>query len=260
LKTQDFFLSAFGKPLIGLLVRLIRSLFSTCRVRWAGEEHIRAAEAESGGYLLALWHEHALTGVAGYIDQPMGALVSPSRDGDYLSEVLLTIGAMPIRGSSRQGGKAARERIKRYVSNGVPIAISVDGPAGPRNLCKPGIVRLAQQTGLPILPGIAVAHKPWVLNTWDRLQIPKPFSKLLMYHGELFHVPADLGGRSFESWQTEVEERLQATAVLANEAFKHWGSYSKEAPRPKAGPPWARALVGRYDEADNSDVKEKQGS
>lgn len=226
---------------IGLLaVGILRLLFASCRVRYSGVDNIRAAEASSGGYLLALCHEHALNGSAGYVKQPVGALVSASRDGNHLAFLFERMGVVPIRGSSSKRGREARAEIGVFVRAGLAIAIAVDGPRGPRRACKPGIVDMARTSGAAVVPGAAVAERCYRLGTWDGLLVPLPFTKLVVHHGAPVFVPTDTDGPAFEQWQREIETCIARTSAEAQNQLAHWSDIPKGLPRPATGRGWVR--------------------
>jgi len=224
-------------------VGILRLLFATCRVRFSGVDNIRAAEACGGGYLLALWHEHALTGSAGYVNQPVGALVSASRDGEYLSFLFKRMGVVPIRGSSSRRGREARAEIGKFIHAGLAIAISVDGPRGPNHVCKPGIVDMARTSGAAIVPGAAVAGRFYRLGTWDGLRVPLPFSKMVMHHATPVFVPRETSGPAFEQWQREIERCLARTDAEAQEQLAHWSDIPKGLPRAAVKRGWVKQTL-----------------
>lgn len=226
---------------IGLLaVGILRLLFASCRVRYSGVDNIRTAEANGGGYLLALWHEHALNGSAGYVNLPVGALVSASRDGNHLAFLFERMGVVPIRGSSSNRGREARAEIGVFVRAGLAIAIAVDGPKGPHRICKPGIVDMARTSGAAIVPGAALAGRFYRLGSWDGLVVPLPFTKMVMHHGTPIFIPAQTSGPAFEQCQREIEESIARTDAEAQQQLAHWRDIPKGLPRPATKCGWVR--------------------
>lgn len=234
-------------------VAILRLLFATCRVRFSGVDNIRAAEARGGGYLLALWHEHALTGSAGYVNQPVGALVSSSRDGEYLSFLFKRMGVVPIRGSSSRRGRQARVEICTFIRAGLPIAITVDGPRGPAMVCKAGIIDLARKTGAAIVPGAALAGRFYRLGTWDGTLVPLPFSKMVMHHGTPVFVPKETTGPAFEQWQHEVERRIARTCAEAEDQLAHWSAIPKGLPRASVKRGWVKQTLAELTPSQHSE-------
>ena len=121
------------------------------------------------------------------------SIVSASKDGDMLGELLKREGNILIRGSSnRDNIKSLKEAI-RYAREGYTLGIAIDGPKGPIYEPKPGAVFIAQKTGLPIIPISSYTDRKWVFEKlWDKFEIPKPFSKNIHYTGEPFYISKDI--------------------------------------------------------------------
>jgi lysophospholipid acyltransferase (LPLAT)-like uncharacterized protein len=129
-----------------------------------------------------LWHNRLF--VASHLFQKyfrgteMYGLISPSRDGAWLSEVYRNMGIHAIRGSTRRGGRNALIEMIDAIRKGHTVAITPDGPRGPRYFVKPGIITLAKETHVPILIAGIRMHSAWRFNSWDRFYLPKPFSRI----------------------------------------------------------------------------------
>jgi len=140
-------------------------------------------------------------------------MVSRSSDGDLLVPILRLQGIVPFRGSSShagkdKGGAAALDGLIAHVKGGYPGYLAVDGPRGPRNSVHRGIAQLARATGAVVLTAVAVPQRRWILQrTWDRLQIPKPFTRIDAYFGDQMPM-AD--GESIESFCTRIGAALVA--------------------------------------------------
>lgn len=137
-------------------------------------------------------------------------LTSPSRDGMWLAEFVRQFGMGSVRGSSsRRGAVAMRELIDR-MREGHDIAITPDGPRGPRYTLGPGLVYLAQKTQSPVLPLHARYSACWTLRTWDGFQIPKPFSRVALTIGFPLLVPDVPGADALEIERQNMEKALRA--------------------------------------------------
>jgi lysophospholipid acyltransferase (LPLAT)-like uncharacterized protein len=165
-----------------LLLRL------TCRIRVHGDP--RPALREQGArYAYAFLHAHQIATVL-VAEAGTGAMVSRSADGELLIPSLRVTGVVPVRGSGRRkgqdkGGGEALAALVQHSATGAPVYLAVDGPVGPRNHVRRGIVQLATEAKLAVLVAIAVPARRWVLaRTWDRFQIPKPFSVIDYYFAE----------------------------------------------------------------------------
>ena len=185
---------------------------------WEHDHHPLAAEAiRSGAVIFAIWHNrlalclpaygHAIGHAPG---RRMAALVSASRDGGVLSHVLRQFDVLPVRGStSRRGPQALRELVTAAKS-GRDLALTPDGPRGPRYHVQEGAILAAQFTALPIIPAAWAPSRKIRLSSWDQFQVPLPFSRCRMKLGEPIRVP-----RSTTADQREQLRSLLATRLMA---------------------------------------------
>lgn len=168
------------KVLPHLVMWFIKLLRSTCRVRPVDDPR-DVLRANGQPYIYAGLHAQQIAMVT-YAEPGAGSLVSRSKDGDLIAKTLRSTGAVPIRGSSgggRKGGAAALRALVNHVAEGRPACLAVDGPKGPRGVVNAGVAMLSQKTGAPVLPISLYAHWRLVLkNTWDRTQVPMPFSRI----------------------------------------------------------------------------------
>ncbi len=138
------------------------------------------------------------------------AVVSASRDGQYIADLIAQLGLKSLRGSSsRKGAHALREAI-RAVEEGFNVAFTPDGPRGPKYRMKTGPILLASLTGGEILPISVNASRYWQLRSWDNFQIPKPGATLRLVMGEGIPVPPNLTEEQLEEWRLRVEAALMA--------------------------------------------------
>jgi lysophospholipid acyltransferase (LPLAT)-like uncharacterized protein len=200
------------RPVIGWCIAFgILLLRATCRiVRHADPRP--ALRATSRRYAYAVLHAHQVTAIVDG-EPGTGAMVSRSIDGGMLLPSLWARGIVPIRGSSSvrgrdKGGVAAFHALVAHVEGGAPAYLAVDGPRGPRNQIQKGIALLSQQTGAAVLTIIPVPVRRWILRgTWDRLQIPQPFSTIHVYFGEPVYPCA---GEDAEEYRVRIERALTA--------------------------------------------------
>ena len=145
---------------------------------------------------------HQAAGLAG--------LVSASRDGAFLSAILERFGVQPVRGSSsRRGGQAMLE-LTTWAERGYDLAITPDGPRGPRYVVQDGAMALAQVTGLPLVPASYHLHWKIQLKSWDGFQIPLPFSRCDIFTGRLTPVPREIPEAEREVLRQQLEAELRA--------------------------------------------------
>ncbi len=187
-----------------------------------GEEHLDAALSDHAACVPTLWHEQLVVGTAYLVDafrkreRPLAFLVSPSIDGDLVERVVLCSGGVVVRGSaSRNGVKSLRDLYRLMRKRGASPLFTPDGPTGPARECKAGAVMLAQLAGMPVLPFAAVPRWRSSLSTWDRLQVPMPFTRVDVAFGAPRVVSAQATGDALERERLDLElelERLRGVA------------------------------------------------
>ncbi len=159
--------------------------------------------------VMALWHGDFLSCLYNWRNRDIAVVASLSEDGDIITKSLDSLGYQAIRGSSSRGGARVILEAVKKIKEGVTVAITIDGPKGPVHEVKPGIIKLVQKTGVPIIPmGLAYANAI-KLHNWDNTRIPLPFSKTLIHIGEpLFIDPGisvDEGCKILKSYMFECE-------------------------------------------------------
>ncbi len=182
----------------------------TCR-KTRGADPRPELYVDGKGIAIAFLHAHQIAGLF-LVDGPNRvAMISRSRDGDLITPAVKALGIGVARGSARtrkrdKGGRDALEALKQCVREGGTALFTVDGPQGPRNRVRRGIASLAKTEGVPIVPGIAVASRRRILNTWDRMQIPMPFSRVSIHWGE----PILPEGKTNEEMRQATSDALRA--------------------------------------------------
>ena len=196
---------------------LVRFFWATCRVQATpGLERARADVRESRSVIPVYWHQHMLFGVRALLDMRdvgirIGFLISPSVDGTAPALLVGKIGGHVIRGSSTHtGARALRDYYETIVKQEISPALTPDGPKGPLHEFKPGAVMLAQLTGKPILPVSVAASHAFRFPTWDRFELPLPFSRVVIAYGEPVKMPRGIDAESLTRLQQEMAGRLHA--------------------------------------------------
>ncbi len=195
---------------------LIQFVGRSVRFRVHGLEHGLAALRETGSFIGAFWHNRIF--LAPYYFRRRGVVVMTSRsfDGEYIARFIQRFGFGVARGSSTRGGASALVEMVRLVRAGHPAAFTVDGPKGPRGVVKTGAALLAKKTGQPLLPFTFNARRKLELNSWDRFQIPLPFTRVDVRIAPLFFVAPDATDEELEEKRAELQhalERLDAEGV-----------------------------------------------
>jgi len=206
--------------------QLGRFIWATCRVhRTLGLEAARATVRESRAVIPVYWHQHLLFGVRALLDLApeglkAGFLISPSVDGTAPAMLVERIGGHVIRGSSTAtGARALRDYYETIVKQEISPAITPDGPRGPVHEFKPGPVLLSQLSGKPILP-ISIAASPCIrFRTWDRFELPLPFSRIVIAYGEPVRIQRGVDADMLVRLQGEMAARLQALQAEARAAL-----------------------------------------
>jgi lysophospholipid acyltransferase (LPLAT)-like uncharacterized protein len=146
-------------------------------------------------------------------------LISTSFDGELIAQTMERLGFLTARGSSSRAGGSGLWALAKAVERGHPAVFTADGPRGPVYKVKPGAVKLAQVTGYPI--GIFYAHpqKAWVLRSWDRFLVPKPFSRVAISWGRDVEVPQTGDAELMEAKRLEVEAALERARINAEQHF-----------------------------------------
>lgn len=136
------------------------------------------------------------------------ALTSASHDGDMVARAMAVFGLGSVRGSSSRRGVAALVGLKRALQEGLDICVTPDGPRGPRYKIQPGIIKLAESTGAPIIPIHVRFSSAWRLKTWDRFVIPKPFSHVEVTFAEPIHLARGMDAEAFENERLNIENLM----------------------------------------------------
>jgi lysophospholipid acyltransferase (LPLAT)-like uncharacterized protein len=210
-ETEGGHVSFKQKLICRLAYYLIRAIDLTCRHRYVGEHHLKQAARDhpQGVVAYAFWHEHAVACFMSQKFRRIAPMISLSGDGEIAAFTAQRFGMQPVRGSSSHGGRGACEHYAPLVAKGYAIALTVDGPRGPRHVVKPGIVYLASRYQAAVLPFVAKADRSFTLSSWDRMKIPKPFSLITSTWGEPIAVPAEVEKNELSSYQTLVARRLE---------------------------------------------------
>jgi hypothetical protein len=154
----------------------------------------------------------------------IGFLISPSVDGAAPAMLVAKLGGHVIRGSSSHtGARALRDFYETIVKQEISPAITPDGPKGPLHEFKPGAVMLAQLTGKPILPISIAASRTIRFQTWDRFELPVPFSRVVIAYGEPVKMPRGIDASALERLQQDMAGRLEALRATARAALDSRG-------------------------------------
>ncbi len=199
-----------------LVFALVRAVSATLRYQWTDQSGYFEG-GSAGPAVYCVWHNRlalCMVEYYGYAKKHnqtpgMAAMVSASKDGAFLAAILECFGVQPVRGSTSRRGPQALIELTGWAERGYDLALTPDGPRGPCYVVQEGVISLAQVTGLPIIP--ASYYLAWKVRpkSWDRFQIPLPFSRCEMLLGKPVRVPRDASDAEREALRQELQRMLK---------------------------------------------------
>jgi lysophospholipid acyltransferase (LPLAT)-like uncharacterized protein len=211
--------SEFAARTASLFIRFyIRLVEVTCRWKFIGREHFDAADAKGKGVIIAFWHGRLL--MAPIIRKESGKrvfmLISANRDGEIIAQGVRKFGVEFIRGSAanpdkpgkNKSGASAIAQMIAALNDGAIVGFTPDGPRGPGEKVKSGVIRLSQMSGAPILPAAYSTSGGSQLNTWDRFLLAAPFSRGVFVAGPAIEAPKDNSLEAVETARRRLENAL----------------------------------------------------
>lgn len=198
---------------------LLKALGATWRVRVHGADAYARRNAAGAHVVLVLWHGQILACTYAH-KTPTAVIVSEHRDGEIIARILAMLGFTAVRGSSSRGGVRALLEAAAVLQRGMDIAITPDGPRGPRHSYAPGALLLGVRAGVPIVSITSHVDRAWRLRSWDAFEIPKPFARVTIAYSEPRPVTAtgarEAGERTGE-FAAHLHADVDRTAALAAE-------------------------------------------
>lgn len=187
-----------------LVLALVRVIGFTCKVKIHGKEHF-----EKSSCVYVLWHGELAMMPWLYLKSPLAdkslaVIVSQHKDGEVLAKIMSKLKVGSIRGSSTRGGLQALKGAIRHIKNGGSVAITPDGPRGPRHSVADGAVALAKACHAPIVCINCKALSYWQFKSWDKMFIPKPFSRVEFY----IQPPKDISSLSKDGAKVFLRSRM----------------------------------------------------
>ncbi len=170
----------------------VAALGRTFRWQVDGYEHFERLGREGNPVIFAFWHGRILPATCFWRDRQIVVMTSQNFDGEWIARIIRKFGYEAARGSTSSGGGRALVQMRRELQAGRPAAFTLDGPRGPARVAQPGAVWLASRTGSPILPFLIEASRFWTLQSWDRTQVPIPYSRVAVAIGEPLRVPREV--------------------------------------------------------------------
>ncbi|HEY5792471.1 MAG TPA: lysophospholipid acyltransferase family protein [Chthoniobacterales bacterium] len=206
------------KWIAALAVGILRLLFGTLRVKIEDRSGF-TRKSPDFPVIVTFWHNRILAITTAFLEvypnhlrKGVSVLTSPSRDGEILSQIMAGFRMGSIRGSSNKRASAAAKECIRRLESGADLAVTPDGPRGPRYVMSPGLILMAQQTGARILPVHAHFSRCLKMKTWDEFRIPLPFSTVHIVASPYETIPPTATEAEFEAQRKRIE------TILINEA------------------------------------------
>ena len=195
-------------------------------IRWIGPTLrftvIREPGCLSDGWgapngIWCFWHRCVIPAGFRFRGKQVAVMISRSFDGEYIARILFKLGYRPVRGSSSRGAVGALMGMREELEAGHPAVFTIDGPRGPRYVAKPGPVLLAKKTGQSVNCFYIAMERAWILNSWDQMIIPKPFSRACAYFSSPINVPAEASDEQMAAFHQQMQETLERCRRKAEE-------------------------------------------
>lgn len=199
---------AQAAAIAGVGYAVINALGHTLRWRVEGLDHFDAIVASGRQPVMAFWHGRILSATYYFRRRGIVVITSENFDGEWIARIIERFGYGTARGSTTRGGRKAMLQLVRDMKAGRPAGFTLDGPRGPARVAQPGAVWLAAHSGNPLLPFHLEASSYWSVRSWDRTQIPKPFSTVALVVGEPIEVANNSSSEDLEGSRVALERRL----------------------------------------------------
>jgi hypothetical protein len=218
---------SFGQRIVLAIVpRIVWALLRVVSLTWRFE--VIAEEGVTpllfglgaGGQIFCFWHQCVLPCTVYFRRTHATILISRSFDGELITRILEMFGFHAVRGSSSRGAREGLLGLKQVIESGRPAIFTADGPRGPIYQTKMGPIKLAQITGAPIGCFHLEPEHAWVLRSWDRFLIPKPFTRIVVSWAKQTGVPFDLSAEEFEAKRQELNAAIERARFNAYSHFK----------------------------------------
>ena len=213
MKFKDFLYEHLYPVLAGAL---LHAICRTLRIETVDEEKLESLRGQNKRIVYVFWHgrHFLLAHYMGY--KNASVVVSPSHDGRLIANILKKSGFDIVTGSSHRNPVRALVDAVKQMKSGKDIAFTVDGPKGPVFKVKPGAVFLAKKMNAFIVPLTVGFKKCWILNSWDRYQIPRPFTRAVIIFGTPYHPEAGLSEPDIAKACLDLEIRLNQMGEQAD--------------------------------------------
>jgi hypothetical protein len=189
---------------------MLAALFLTTRVERVGKRHYERFRESGQPVMFVFWHGQLLPLIHYHRHEGIVVLVSEHDDGEYVTRVLRRNGFATVRGSSTRGGTRGLKGLVRAAREGHDLAVTPDGPRGPRGRFKPGALAAAQMAGLPVVPVALTSSAGYRVKSWDGFLVPRPFAKITIEYLEPRFLDRATPRVELERMATELGDELNA--------------------------------------------------
>ena len=204
-----------------LLSWIMRLWFGTCRITVHNGDIMSSVKRGDTNIIASFWHYSIIFIFYFVRNYSATAMVSASRDGEYIARLAGELGFNTVRGSKNNKGVEALKGMLRAVRSGDNGAIVADGSQGPARKAQAGALLVAAKTGKPVVPIAWSASNYFTIKSWDKTAIPKPFSRVDFYYGQPMYLPRKISAEELEEHRCILEKNL-------NELYrKAWSLYGK---------------------------------
>ena len=217
--------------LIQTLISLVGSIYiltvyKTSKVNLKNRKKIENLLERKESFIYSFWHDQLLMcPLTWQSNSSIKVLISKHRDGDIIAQLISNLGFEAIRGSTHKtnkiknkGGLLSARKMIKSLKNGISIGISPDGPKGPRHKVSDGILSISRLSKSVILPVGIGFKKKWVLNTWDKFIIPKPFNEITVVWGD--PISAITNEKNNHQFKIKLESKMNNLTAQANKNYK----------------------------------------
>jgi lysophospholipid acyltransferase (LPLAT)-like uncharacterized protein len=187
---------------------LIRVICSSLRWEVHGGEHLDSILSSGHRAIFTFWHTCIFSATWFWRKRGIVVMSSQSRDGEFTGRFIRRFGYGTARGSSTRGAGRALTEMAECLTSGIDTAFTIDGPRGPAYIAKPGAITLARHTGQAILPFHIAARRRIELSSWDRLQIPLPFTRAAVFIAEPIYVSREASKDEIAQKQSALQSSL----------------------------------------------------
>jgi lysophospholipid acyltransferase (LPLAT)-like uncharacterized protein len=203
-----------------IYVWVLRLFSLTIRKEYLREEYPQEFWSQDRYVIISFWHQRLLMMPFLRYSGRVGMMISQHLDGEFIARAVKQFGVDSVRGSTTRGGLSALRGMIRFFRSGANLAITPDGPQGPKHVVQIGVIELARQTGAPVLPVTYSASRKKELGSWDNFILPYPFCKVAYLWGEPLFVPRDADKDRMEECRLLLQERMRKITEEADRIFQ----------------------------------------